>query len=86
MNWVVVATAPDQLSAEIWVGLLEAAGVPAMVNPADAVSFLGVTGAGCRVMVPSERLEAARDLLVAESGRRPPLTLVESPDDEPPAA
>ncbi len=86
MNWAVVATAPDQLTAELWVGLLEGAGVPAMVNPADAVSFLGVSGAGCRVMVAAERLEEARDLLVAQAGRRPPLQVVEPPDDEPPAA
>lgn len=87
MNWVVVATAPDQLTAEVWAGLLEDAGLPAMVNPADAVSFLGVSGAGCRLMVPAERLEEARDLLVAQAGRRPRLELVESPgDDEPPAA
>ncbi len=87
MNWVVVATAPDQITAEVWVGLLKDAGLPAMVDPSDAPSFLGVSGTSCRVLVPAERLEEARDLLVAavpipritENGGAPD-------DDEPPAA
>lgn len=87
MTWAVVATAPDQMTAELWVGLLKDAGVPAMVNPSDAASYLGVSGTNCRVMVPPERVEEARDLLVASATAARPAENGESPeDDEPPAA
>lgn len=85
MTWVVVAMAPDQMTAELWVGMLKDAGVPAMVNPSDAASYLGVSGTSCGVMVPAERVEEARDLLVATAAR--PEDNGDLPgDDEPPAA
>ena len=39
-QWRAVRTAPDQLTAEIWRGLLEVEGIPSMLAAADAVSFL----------------------------------------------
>jgi len=62
-RWVSLATAPDQLTAEMWVGLLRDAGLAAMIRPSDAVSFLGVSGFGCRVQVFEEDLEEARAVL-----------------------
>ena len=66
-RWVHLATAPDQMTAELWVSILRDAGVSAMVNPADAVSFLGVAGFGCRVQVTEDDLAIARDILGDEA-------------------
>ena len=66
MAWVVVATAPDQLTAELWVDRLREAGVPALIKPSDAVSFLGTSALSCRVLVPEERLADASDLLATD--------------------
>lgn len=52
MKWEHVATAPDQLTAEMWRELLQNEGVPAIIEPRDAVSFLGLSSMPCRVMVP----------------------------------
>ena len=52
MKWIVVATAPDQMTAEMWSDLLRADGVPAQVRAGDTSSFLGVSFYPCRVMVP----------------------------------
>lgn len=62
-KWLVVRVAPDQLTAEMWVAMLHEAGVPALIRPSDAVSFLGVSGLSCRVLVPRERLSDAHDVL-----------------------
>jgi hypothetical protein len=62
-RWVHLATAPDQLTAELWVGILRDAGVAAMIRPSDAVSYLGVAAFGCRVQVVEEDLERARGLI-----------------------
>jgi hypothetical protein len=40
-----------------------------MIRPSDAVSFLGVSSMGCRLMVPEEELEQARQLLADELPR-----------------
>ncbi len=67
-DWVVVRVAPDQLSAEMWVALLRDEGVPALIRPSDAVSFLGTSALGCRVLVPEERLSDAEALLAERLG------------------
>ena len=66
-RWVHVATAPDQLSAEMWVELLRGQGIPAMITAQDAVSFLGLSGMACRVLVPREHLAEATQALQQES-------------------
>ncbi|MBI2909859.1 MAG: DUF2007 domain-containing protein [Chloroflexi bacterium] len=63
MKWVVLATAPDQLSAEMWQDRLREEGIPAMIKPGDVTSFLGVTSVPCRVMVPEDRLGEAQEML-----------------------
>ncbi len=62
-EWVVVKVAPDQILAEMWVDLLRDEGVPAQIRPSDAVSFLGVSGISCRVLVPEARLVEAEAIL-----------------------
>ncbi len=66
-RWVHVATAPDQLSAEMWVELLQGQGIPAMIRAEDTVSFLGVSGMACRVLVPREHLAEATQALQQET-------------------
>ena len=67
-GWALAGTAPDQLSAEMWRGLLESAGVPSTLAPADAVSFLGVSAAPCRVLVPEGLVDQARGVLEQQLG------------------
>ena len=50
MKWVVFATAPDQIMAEIWVQLVRAEGIPCRLQPGDTTNFLGVSAAPVRLM------------------------------------
>ena len=61
-KWELLTTAPDQLTAEIWTDILKQSGIPAMVHPADAVSFMGVSGLPCRVMVASGYQKKAQEI------------------------
>ena len=62
-KWVVVRVAPDQLSAEMWVAFLREEGVPALIKPSDAISFMGTSALSCRVLVAEERLTEAEAVL-----------------------
>jgi hypothetical protein len=62
-RWVHLATAPDQITAEIWIDILKEAGIRAMIRASDAVSFLGVSPYSCRVLVPEPDLARALELL-----------------------
>lgn len=70
-DWVHLATAPDQITGEIWVSILRENGLRAMIRPSDASSFLGVTSLGCRVQVMEQDLGRAREILElpAEEGQ-----------------
>ena len=63
MRWVYLATAPDQLQAEMWRDLLVEEEVPALVRGGDMSSFLGVSAQPCRIMVADDRVERAREVL-----------------------
>ena len=63
MRWVVLAIAPDQLTAELWISILRDAGIAALIRPSDAVSYLGVSAFGCRVQVREDDLQQAREIL-----------------------
>jgi len=63
MNWEVAEIAPDQITAEIWVDILQQNEIPAMIEPRDAVSFLGVSPFPCRVMVPADVVSQAKKTL-----------------------
>jgi hypothetical protein len=71
-EWTHLATAPDQVMAEMWVATLNDAGIAAMIRPSDAVSFLGTAGFGCRVQVRKQDLEQALELLGLEPEEQAP--------------
>ena len=50
MKWVVFATAPDQIMAEIWVQLVRSEGIPCRLQPGDTTNFLGVSATPVRLM------------------------------------
>ena len=62
-NWVNLATAPDQITAEIWISILHDNGIAAFVYPSDVPSYLGVSPLGCRVQVREEDLDEALSLI-----------------------
>ena len=66
MKWVLVDTAPDQLIAEMWIGLLEDNGIPARLRPGDTSSFLGMSLGPCGIQVQESMLEDARKVLLGE--------------------
>jgi hypothetical protein len=62
-QWELLTTAPDQLTAEIWQDILVQNGIPAMINPQDAVSFMGVSSLPCRIMVADGYRQQAQEIL-----------------------
>ncbi len=66
MKWVLVVTAPDQLTAEMWRGLLVNNGIPARLKPGDTSSFLGLVPGPCSIQVEEAMLEDAREVLLGE--------------------
>jgi hypothetical protein len=74
--WELLTTAPDQLTAEIWVDILNQNGIPAVINPQDTISFMGVSSLPCRVMVATGYRQQAQEIL---DSFRPE----EQKDDEP---
>lgn len=74
MDWVVFATAPDQLTAEMWQDLLSQARIRCQLRAGDTYGFLGVSAAPVRLVAPEEEADIARDALdtlVGLSGLRP---------------
>lgn len=67
-HWVPVATAPDQLTAEMWQQVLLQEGIPSMLDPHDAISFLGVASTPVRLMVPEGMVAEAGEALAGISG------------------
>jgi hypothetical protein len=64
-KWIVLTTAPDQTTAEIWQDILRQHGIKAMINPRDAISFMGVSALPCRIMVAPGDLERAKEILAS---------------------
>jgi hypothetical protein len=64
-KWLLLTTAPDQLTAEIWKDILLQQDIPAMLNPADAISFMGVSSLPCRIMVASGYRKRAQEILAS---------------------
>jgi hypothetical protein len=64
-RWLLLTTAPDQLTAEIWKDILLQQGIPAMVNPQDAISFMGVSSFPCRIMVAYGYRKRAQEILAS---------------------
>lgn len=63
MKWELLITAPDQLTAEMWRELLRNEGIPAVIEPRDAISFLGLSAMPCRLMVPEGLVDEALAIL-----------------------
>ena len=66
MKWVLAATAPDQIIAEMWGGLLADHGIPFRLSPGDTAAFLGVSIRPCGILVQEEMLDDARVVLEGE--------------------
>ena len=71
MNWTTLTTAPDQIVAEMWTRILRDQGVRAMVRAGDTSSFMGVSTYPCRVLVDSEHVDRAWEVLRDELGIEP---------------
>jgi len=65
LKWEVFATAPDQLTAESWLILMQNAGIECKLQPGDTVAFLGVSGLPTRIMARSDYVENALTILNA---------------------
>ncbi len=63
MDWVVFATAPDQLTAEMWQDLLSQARIRCQLRAGDTYGFLGVSATPVRLVAPQEDAEDARNAL-----------------------
>jgi hypothetical protein len=68
VQWIAAATAPDQLTAEIWRQLMLQESIPSMLAPQDAISFLGVTASPVRLLVPQEMVTRAQEVLADIQG------------------
>ncbi len=62
-QWLLLATAPDQLTAEMWREMLRQHGIPVVISPGDTSSFMGVSSFPCRLMVASGYLKQAKEIL-----------------------
>lgn len=65
-EWITLRTAPNQLTAELWREFLLSEGIPATLAPADAVSFMGLSPAPCRLLVPDSARDTAERALSGE--------------------
>ena len=64
MKWVVFATAPDQIMAEIWVQLVRVPKrIPCRLQPGDTTNFLGVSAAPVRLMTLEADVDRAARVL-----------------------
>ncbi|HIF71750.1 MAG TPA: hypothetical protein EYQ61_04265 [Dehalococcoidia bacterium] len=79
MNWKVLTTAPDQLIAESWCGLIRSAGIDCKLQPGDAVGFMGVSVFPVRIMVDASDVEIAQSVLDTYIA---PDEIEEQPDQE----
>jgi hypothetical protein len=64
-KWELLTTAPDQLTAEIWVDILSQNGIPAVINPQDTISFMGVSTFPCRIMVAYGYRKQAQEIIAS---------------------
>jgi hypothetical protein len=71
-EWVHLATAPDQITAEMWLDVLRQEGINARIRPSDAVSFLGVSAVSCRLEAREEDLARAREVLGPDASETAP--------------
>ncbi|MSQ08430.1 MAG: hypothetical protein EXR57_05740 [Dehalococcoidia bacterium] len=71
MKWTVFATAPDQMTAEMWVELLRHDGIRCEIRPGDTSRFMGVGTLPVRLVAPEDQAATAKtalDLLLQNTG------------------
>ena len=68
-RWDTFATAPDQLTAEMWRDLVQQAGIECAIRAGDTVSFLGLAAHPVRLVTRRGDLARARAALDAALGR-----------------
>ena len=67
-KWVHLTTAPDQMTAEIWLSILKNEGIAAIIMPSShTASFLGMSDPNCRMQVREDQLARAREVLGDEA-------------------
>ncbi len=64
-SWLKLATAPDQLTAEMWLGVLREHDIPVVISPGDTSSFMGISPFPCRLMVADDYLKQANEILAS---------------------
>ena len=69
VGWAPVATAPDQVTAEMWAELLQNNGIRAWVGRGDALASRLVPSGPASVMVPASQLKEAK-LVLGQVGPR----------------
>ena len=67
--WQTFATAPDQLTAEMWLDLVRQAGVECALRAGDTTGFLGLSPYPVRLVTRESDVERARAVLDATFGR-----------------
>ncbi len=72
MKWVVFATAPDQIMAEIWMQLVRAEGIRCRLQPGDTTNFLGISAYPVRLMTLERDAEKAAEILGQGAGEEEP--------------
>ncbi|MGH7505750.1 MAG: hypothetical protein ACRELX_08865 [Longimicrobiales bacterium] len=72
VEWVKLREYAGQIEADLDLGILEGSGIPTLVRGGEVgifgPRFAGATSRGVTVLVPKDRLEAARDAVGAEDG------------------
>jgi len=66
-EWVTVSAAPNEWEAEVTRQRLEAADIPAVLEPGDARAYMGASSAFA-VKVPADRVADAQEALQATKG------------------
>lgn len=64
MQWVMIATAPNEPIAETWVGLLRDHGIPALVRQESVLRiYLGSMTTPVAVLTPEDRQQEGKQIL-----------------------
>ncbi len=68
-RWITFATAPDQITAEMWRDLVQQAGIACQLQPGDTIGFIGVSAAPVRLMAREPDVAGAKRALDDQLGR-----------------
>ena len=68
MKWVILTTAPNEWTAHIWQGILNEAGITAVIRGGDVNPFLGSSPFPVRLLVQERQKEEAMEILRDQLG------------------